>query len=111
MQTLYDFSLNMSRRGFLKGLGLGGVRTGQEAVVETVKKQNPISKLLGLKKKVEKASDYAATAKPMTRRNFLKGAGRETVREVTDDPEAALRKLKMAARLANRASMIFPNTM
>jgi hypothetical protein len=41
----HDFSLNMSRRGFLKGLGLGGVRTGQEAVVETVKKQNPISKL------------------------------------------------------------------
>lgn len=109
MQTLYEFSI--SRRGFLKLLGSGGVREAKEKVVDTVKKQNPIGKLLGIKKKIDKVSDYAATAKPMKRRDFLKGAVRETVREVTDNPNTALRKVKMVGRLGKAAGMSGVNIM
>lgn len=109
--TLSEFSINMSRRGFLKSMGLGGLRTAKETAVETVKKENPIAKLMRLKSKVEKASDDIATLKPMTRRKFLKGAARQTIREVTENPNNALRKVKMAGKIAKTAGMSGVNAM
>jgi len=111
MITLSEFNLNMSRRGFLKSMGLGGLRKAKEELVENVVKENPIQKLMRLKGKVEKVSDDVATLKPMTRRKFLKGAARQTLREVTENPQNALRKAKMAGKIAKTAGMSGVNTM